>query len=121
MGKTAIVYRVEHKRTGDGPWTHYGWSGFRSYDGHTPGDLPPPCEDGLGWPSSCEHCACASVSKLKRWFHDPHLRDLEEGGFVVRRYRVPRNMIRRGRHQVLFVREHSDVVGEYAPTRYVGA
>jgi len=120
MSRNAVVYRVEHQHTGKGPWTH-SWGLFGCHNGHTPGDLPCPQEDGIGYPASFEVCATASVRKLKTWFHDPHLKELHDAGFVVRRYRAPAKAVRRGKHQVLIDSRQWVKVGEKSPLHYVGA
>lgn len=103
-GDMVTVYRIEHPESGGGPWKTRNpkWCGFRTHDGHHPSDLKSPNDErDLDGIMPHEVCACRDLNQLRRWFHVPHLRDLQVAGFVLKRITVPRDAVRFGDDQVL--------------------
>lgn len=120
------VWRVEHGRTGYGPYWSRGASGnlperIRNELEGLLGDhtwlsrVPAPREDGTGpVKAGLERCGFATMRQLRAWFWKAERRKLAELGFVLRQYDVPTDAVRRGHRQVVFPKAKATLVTERA-------
>jgi len=112
-----IVYRVEHRDSKKGPWSHDDWhvarAGFVSKE-YWHGSLPGPYADpSLGRLFKNRHlCGVESVEKLVRWFPSKVRRQMHERGFVMRVFDVETRALAVGRWQVTFPRKRATLLGE---------
>ena len=98
------VYRVEHRETGKGPWTHdYSrpWS-LDATDMPTPWndiwfDKRPSAASRLEW-----RYAFPDLDRFMRWMSARDCMNLDTFGFVLACYKVPRRSVRCGGEQALF-------------------
>lgn len=114
-----LIYRIEHKESGKGPYTSYGWNNkpvvvnqmFR----HHNRDLDnKPCawQDIDGWNSSVMFCACESLEQLEEWF-DGYFDDmLRIRKLRLRVYEVNEHFIYRGRSrkQLGFIKDEAKLI-----------
>lgn len=106
-----LIFRVEHRETGAGPYTGSRWPGQRdmssehTWDGQHPD--PARCFRLFGIKYD-QQCGCKSPASLLAWF-DGWWDQLDDHGFVVRVIRGRRRVGHRG--QVLYRPARSRVVG----------
>lgn len=78
--------------------------------------LPTPANDGISFITWSEYCGCESVEQLTMWFSHKHLYHiLAERCIRIRVYEVPDHLVRKGDHQVVFIRREAEIVSEYDP------
>ena len=99
------VLRVE-QRGGHGPYSaEYEEALYAMFEDHRSGEHPGPQDDPqLGkeiLPG--EHCGFATLDALDEWFEGYH-DSLEELGFMIAKYSVPKELVRYGRQQLVFHR-----------------
>ena len=97
------VYRVEHRKTGFGPYyiTEHRCGAIARHLSSDLSNHPMPDEDGLGRVESCELCGFRSIAQMQLWFKGAFY-DIKLFNRVIRRYLVPKEYVRYGRHQVVF-------------------
>lgn len=73
------------------------------------GNLPSPDNDGIGTYDH-EVCGCSSLKQFSKWW--------PKGKWVTTRrhnsyliFDVPKEYVRKGKHQVVFEREHASIIG----------
>jgi hypothetical protein len=105
------IVRIENPKDGCGPYI----SRFANDDlrdkmmektsAYVSKSHPPPQRDGLTESQildlGCWVCGCKDIRQLKKWFGE-FLPELIESGFKVYRYRLPRERVLYGNHQVVF-------------------
>ena len=110
-----VVYRVEHRDSKNGPWTHNGWhiaTANFPYKDFWHGALPSPYGDSMSPPGFQQKnlCGVESLEKLVRWFPSTTRRAMHERGFVLRVFEVKKPAM--GRWQVAFSRKKAELLGE---------
>lgn len=106
------VYRVEDKK-GRGPYCGSGFINYYPPERHAHlQDIdvrPTPRNDGIDF-NSDDYCGFSSMRKLRSWFYK---KDIEwlcgEGKFRIMVYEVPRDLVKRGKKQVCFPKNHSQI------------
>lgn len=113
-----IIYRIEHKRTGKGPYRHgrqrvspyniYGDPYLEDRLNRGVNKHPTPREEGLGR-TDHDLCGFTSVRQLDAWFEDT-IWAIFDLGYRVSIYSVPRGHTKRGRKQCLFDSRHAELI-----------
>ena len=106
-----LVFRLETKDKGYGPWCDYGshrtdrWSNMGRI-------MPSPNEDGIYsfFADEYRH-GCIGITQLKEWFAE-FVEDLQSR-FCIRMYQVPDTRYRVGGHQVIFCIKDAVLVEEW--------
>lgn len=94
---TYIIYRVEHKETGIGPYRNHGHiikNHMYMVWAHEDSEHPSPSEDDLQIDSSY-YFGFTSLMDLKRWFKG-WLTLLYKSGYKVVEYKCPANQVKVG-------------------------
>jgi len=111
-----ILWRVQHKKTGHGPYRH--WMAEEApelihemiqHHNRDPKCHPSPYNDGITEYADNMRCAFVSEADLREWFKG-HLRDLANHGFVMAIVSVPYDNIRFGRIQAAYRDEVATVL-----------
>lgn len=112
-----LVYRVEHKETGFGPYNpqHEDLGvGYDNWINSMPGHHPSPTADiqgmsSLDWGAREAYLyGFQSIDSLRKWFPDDYLFQLEHYyGFRLAVYDVPEEDVLKGERQVAFHHEHN--------------
>ena len=109
------ILRVEHTKSGKGPYIMRGLAKFDYYKEFKGLDMvlnkiirtaerkPTPCDEGLyiKYPSE-RRCGFRDSQQLKAWFTSEELQLLYSVGFVVVEYLVEPQHVQRGLHQIVF-------------------
>ena len=99
-----IIYRCESDSTMSSGHSH-PWTSRKSW-----GNLPAPCNDGIGDIYQHEVCGCSSLKQFHKWW--------PKGKWVTSRknnmyliFSVPKEHVRKGRNQVVFDRSKATIIG----------
>jgi hypothetical protein len=107
----ATVFRIEHSKTGEGPYFSGAWDDPHRLLIRHHGDM---CRPDFRWPcpdddvgidrmkQTHERCAFTSMRKLRQWFSEHEVRCLCDYGFRIVRHDGVR-ITARGRRQCLFI------------------
>lgn len=119
-----LVYRVEHRDGGFGPY-HIESARISDQDDElrrravanheVDEERPRPFQDGLIRIMAEEFCCFASLETLGEWFDGDSLDLLYRAGYGVFSFEVDEQFVRHGKRQALFVRGEAVLVGELEP------
>ena len=105
------IYRVEKAESHEwGPWTTDGKCVGGYLDAAD--SLPSPYNDGIDFFSFEYVCGMPSLGSLLYHFTVKDRRLLKEEGFVIGIYHAPIDVVKFGRHQVMFIHHRAERVGE---------
>jgi len=108
------VYRVEHKVSGQGPYTYYDekykW-GFdidiRNKEKH-----PDPYSDNLSRFTYDELFGFKCMKTMKKWFNKKSRKYLHQHSFILQVFEVDKEYVRIGDHQITFYPEYAQRVDQ---------
>ena len=108
------IYRVQHRKTGIGPYQSDSGFSFALTHAHNSGILerPAPEEDGLMGYSRSLLCAMPSLESLLWWFEGFHSR-LDHYGFEIVKVRAPKRAVKTGKTQVMYDPALSTIVKHF--------
>lgn len=95
------LYRVEHKRTREGPYAYYGPMQDERPHLYRMSDHPNPCDEGLDFEFGM-HCGFESKKKLMDWFTLDDLKDFEKHDLHVYKIHTDERWFQKGERQVIF-------------------
>lgn len=119
-----IVYRVERRSDGAGPYRAGSSGGLATLSGESTDLHPSPWSEAeMCTPLSCEDWprdslfGFTSEKQARDWFGDPFVVDeMEEKGFAVGIYMAERTSVWQGRKQCVFDPDHARRIEELPPT-----
>ena len=101
-----LVYRVETKKFGWGPYCYNGYDGPKlrqpKIDTGSRSNRPMAYDDGIGRYPDDHRFGFLSPKLLKKWFLSKDRKELKKSGFVCNVYRVPKKDVVIGRKQLVF-------------------
>ena len=103
------VYRIEHKKTGRGPYC-----GTLEVYGAMSSDLPEPAYDDELYKitvNKSQVFGAPTKKMMREWIVDPTV--LRQHSYVVRKYKVPVDKVVSSKIQSIFYKQGSSVVEEY--------
>lgn len=96
------LYRVQHRRTGVGPYHSWNRLADTLCGAHSKGlrYRPLPQSDDI-WPIETYRCAMLSLESLLWWFEGFHSR-LDHYGFEIVKVKAPKRSVKIGKTQVMY-------------------
>lgn len=115
-----IVYRLEHKTSGDGPYRHDYDRSWRKGDHAFLKRTPIPQLDILEWEFielgvAKYRFGFKSLKQLSKWFLKTELKELKKRGFVIRKYEVDKEHVLFGSKQVAFLKRKAVLCQQFTP------
>lgn len=112
MKNGIIVYRVENQ-DGCGPYRTGSLRGKQHEVGEWLNSQyvkldeirhkrPMPYSDGIFEHTDDDYCGFHGIKKLRQWFTKEELQKLQEAGFQINKYKVPKELVIDGNRQVMF-------------------
>ena len=108
MGKESkiLIYRCESP--------NYEYEGNKHEHPYTKrkswGPLPSPENDDIGYINDYEVCGCSSLKQFHKWWpKGKWVTNKKKNQYLI--FSVPKECVRKGKHQVVFDREEATIVG----------
>jgi len=123
IGVVMIVYRVEHKKTNEGPYTgkivstKLTYENSRHQDNHHKNIYTDPflCES---WDSDF-YCGFKTIKQFKRWFSNLDRVSLHLLGFILSKYEIDINMVIFGETQIGFIKQKAKKLETISLEKYI--
>ena len=101
-----IVYRCESPNyLAEGNRHEHPYTKRKSW-----GPLPSPEEDSIGFINNNEVCGCSSLKQFHKWWpKGKWVTTRKHNSYLI--FEVPNKYVRKGKHQVVFERRKSKIIG----------
>jgi hypothetical protein len=96
------LYRVEHKKTREGPYAYIGPMQDVKPHLYYMDDHPSPYDEGLDFWMGINQCGFESKKKLLDWFTIKDLEDFEKDNLHVYKIHTEERWVEKGRRQLIF-------------------